>query len=76
MDTHGLDVVHLERVVTFLQRSWSRKVAVDVNTFLHPHLRNWSWKLFSGIIIIIVIIIIIIIIIFIIIIIIIKDILA
>ena len=31
---------------TFLQ-SWSRKVAVDVNTFLRPNLRNWCWKPFS-----------------------------
>ena len=33
---------------TFLQRSWSRKVEVDVNTFVRPHLRNWWWKPFSG----------------------------
>ena len=33
---------------TFLQRSWSRKDAVDVSTFLRPHLRNWCWKPFSG----------------------------
>ena len=33
---------------TFLQRSWSRKVEVDVNTFVRPHLRNWCWKPFSG----------------------------
>ena len=32
---------------TFLQRSWSRKDAVDVNTFFRPHLRNWCWKPFS-----------------------------
>ena len=32
---------------TFLQRSWSRKVAVVVNTFLRPNLRNWSGKQFS-----------------------------
>ena len=31
---------------TFLQRSWSRKVAVDVNTFLRAQLRNWCWKPF------------------------------
>ena len=33
---------------TFLQRPWSRKDAVDVSTFLRPHLRNWCWKPFSG----------------------------
>ena len=33
-----------------LQRSGTRKAAVDVNTFLRPHLRNWSWKQFSGVI--------------------------
>ena len=33
---------------TFLRRSWSRKVAIYVNTFLRPHLKNWCWKPFSG----------------------------
>ena len=33
---------------TFLQRPWSRKDAVDVSTFLRPHLRNWCWKPLSG----------------------------
>ena len=36
---------------TFLRRSWSRKVAIDVNTFLRPHLKNWCWKPFSGILV-------------------------
>ena len=36
------------RSCTFLRRSWSRKVAIDVNTFLRPHLKNWCWKHFSG----------------------------
>ena len=27
---------------TCLQRSWSRKTAVDVNTFHRPHLKNWE----------------------------------
>ena len=34
------------RSCTFLRRSWSRKVAID--TFLRPHLKNWCWKPFSG----------------------------
>ena len=38
------------------QRSGSRKAAVDVNTFLRPHLRNWSWKQFSWVIIITVVV--------------------
>ena len=33
---------------TFLRRSWCRKAAIDVNTFLRPHLKNWCWKPFSG----------------------------
>ena len=33
---------------TSLHRSWSWKAAVDVNIFLRPHLRNWCWKPFSG----------------------------
>ena len=33
---------------TFLRRYWIRKVAIDVNTFLRPHLKNWCWKPFSG----------------------------
>ena len=33
---------------TFLLKSWSRKAAVVVNTFLRPNLRNWYWKTFSG----------------------------
>ena len=33
---------------TFLQRSWSRKAAVDVKTFLRPYLRNWCWKPFTA----------------------------
>ena len=33
---------------TFLRRSWIRKVAIDVNTFFRPPLKNWCWKPFSG----------------------------
>ena len=32
------------------------KAAVDVKTFLRPHLRNWSWKQFSWVIIITVVV--------------------
>ena len=45
---------------TSLQRSWSQKAAVDLNTFLRPHLRNWCWKPVQWNVIIIIIIIIII----------------
>ena len=33
---------------TFPRRSWIRKVAIDVNTFFRPPLKNWCWKPFSG----------------------------
>jgi len=46
--SYGLEVVCMERVVFSYKNSWSRKAAVDVNTFLCSHLRNWCWKPFSG----------------------------
>ena len=36
------------KTCTFLQKSWIRKATVDMNTFVHPQLRNWCRKPFSG----------------------------